>query len=189
MKFAVVILFMLGTQSSFAAPAGSMETSAKWLLDPKLKDSNQFAWDQRSGPMLAAIVPDVNLKKQAKPDLKGIVQVDVMLPEDKQVIEGRYVIISGARPQQASTQGWIWIDTKDGTGAFALNECPTQSIYEGCILIGSKNFGPANLPEMLVLKLKSWIQALPATSDGKASGTFSIYFIGRDRKPVPFQFK
>ena len=127
-----------------------------WLLQTSPQNSGEFAHDTRALKILSQIVPKFKIKKNAAPDLAGIIRLDLRLPDDKRVVDGRYIIFTGARPHDASTHALLWIDTKTGAGAFAINECVGDFSEKQCITVGSKSFEADNLPDQFIAELKNW---------------------------------
>jgi hypothetical protein len=149
-------LFLLFVFSQFQFSAVASDWS--WLLEKKPQDSNEFVWDKRSAIVFKKIVPNIKISKNAAQDLAGIVRLDIMLPEPKKINDQRDVIFSGERPHDASTRGLLWIDTKNETGAFAINECLVGKSSDSCVTLGSRFFAPTAVPAAFISELKLWLK-------------------------------
>ena len=176
LTFATCFLALLAT-----APAAA--DNYRWLLKSGPTDSNEFTWDKKSEAVFKQVVPQVKVKNQATPELAGIVRLDLMLPDPKEVQQDRYVVFSGARPHQASTVGLLWLDTQTSSGIFAINECPLINEDENCITIGSKNFSAEKLPAPFIDRFKRWL----ATQDGATK--FPMHFVDSSGKAKPFKLQ
>ena len=149
----LLLLFFLVSLNVFAGPS-----DFSWLLQKEVRDSGQFAHDKRSSKVLEKIVPEFKLKKNAAPNLAGLIRITLMLPGEKGVVDGRFIIFSGARPHSATEHALVWIDTLNGVGAFALNQCVEELYIKECITAGSKFFGPDKIPDQFRVELKKWLK-------------------------------
>jgi uncharacterized protein YecT (DUF1311 family) len=142
-------------------------TSANWLLRYEGKSTNAFVWDKRATALVNTRVPPT-LSRDVLNALGGP-------PDPVVVVDGRYVSVSACRPHSCTEKGFLWVDTKTGTGLGAYHS-------SGTLRLGSNGIAADRIPVQARQALISWLSEQDLQTE-------SAEFIGRSGERTKLQAK
>jgi hypothetical protein len=119
----------------------------RWLLDPRLANSNQIVWDPRFEALLSATVP-ADGPDGSSASSRSRVRDSLVVPGSVRRSAGRYVSIAGCVPHDCMTRGFLWVDVQTSKSVFASPGA--------CDRIGSRTAGPEDLPPSFWQEHRSW---------------------------------
>ena len=121
-------------------PAGQ---DFSWMLELEKDPARQFVLDERFEDVLTAIVPDAAVEGRS---LRDELRLDLYLPGETRFEDGRYVVLTGCRPHDCGSKGFVWVDVKDKRGV----------VYIGGHM-ASRSFGPRAVPAAVWKHLRDTI--------------------------------
>jgi hypothetical protein len=134
-----------------------------WLLDASLQNTNQVVISKKFDELLTAVVPNVDV-------VRGSVKLDLHgPPNEKDVSQNRYVMLSACMAHNCEEKGMLWVDTTAKIGIFALNNTPIKTTDANCYSLGSRNITAKKIPDEFWKAFLNW-EAAPVSDDN--CGTF-----------------
>jgi hypothetical protein len=80
-----------------------------WLRELRAHPERQIVFDRRFAGLLLAVAPDARLEESGEA-LPDALRLALWVPEEIQIIDDRYVVLSGWEPHNAGNAGYVWID-------------------------------------------------------------------------------
>jgi hypothetical protein len=133
---------------------GPARVDFRWLLNPKLGTTNQVVWTKDFDALLRAVVPGIKgkadqLREWVSDNLGGP-------PEDKQVLDDRYVVLAACRAHSCGDKALVWTDTQSGLGVFAINDADYVLATKCSLAIGSRQVTRKDLPHEFWESFSKW---------------------------------
>jgi hypothetical protein len=118
-----------------AASRPRPEYDFSWVMAAVKKDPDQqLVLDPRFDGLLSAVVPEWKLEGETT--LRSALERSIWLPDAAEIVDGRYVILSGCEPHNCGNKGRIWIDTK-----------ARQAIVDAGGILASTTIDAADVPQ------------------------------------------